>query len=118
VIFGSNAERGEAEKLQINKLSNIMDFVGLLEINKTIAFIKRCALFISGDEGLMHIAAALNVPTISLFGPTNGEAIAPYWNKGVIIKSQEDCSPCYDNEDYRKECKDRRCMESIEVEAV
>jgi|GEM_PF-638788 len=118
VIFGSNAERSEVEKLQIDKLSNIMDFVGLLEINKTIAFIKRCDLFISGDGGLMHIAAALNVPTISLFGPTNSEVIAPYWNNGVVIKSKLPCSPCYDNEDYRKECKDVRCMESIRVEEV
>lgn len=118
-IFGSSAERIEVEKLHINKISNVLDFVGRLEINKTIAFIKRCDLFVSGDGGLMHIASALNVPTVSLFGPTDSEVIAPYWNKGIIIKSQEDCSPCYDNEDYRRGCKKAvKCMKSITVEEV
>ena len=55
---------------------------GLLAVNEslkhTAALIRACDLMISNDSGLMHVAAALGVPTLGIFGPTNPSRTAPY----------------------------------------
>jgi heptosyltransferase-2 len=61
----------------------------------------------------MHVASALGIPLIALFGSTSDVATSPY-NGGRVIHKHVPCSPC-----YRRECPiDFRCMKSIEVQEV
>lgn len=53
----------------------------------TAALIARCALFVSNDSGLMHIAASQNVPTFGLFGPTDERRTAPWGPHGHVIRA-------------------------------
>lgn len=61
----------------------------------TTALIARCALFVSNDSGLMHIAASQNIPTFGLFGPTDERRTAPWGPHGHVIRSSG-TQPTYD----------------------
>jgi ADP-heptose:LPS heptosyltransferase len=65
----------------------------------------------------MHIAAALDIPTIALFGPTDPKKTGPYgWqsnNNLKVIRADIPCNPC-----RKKECADLVCMDNIKVETV
>ncbi|MDX2291719.1 MULTISPECIES: glycosyltransferase family 9 protein, partial [Streptomyces] len=54
-----------------------VDLVGRLTIPEAAACLRRCALFVGNDSGLMHLAAAAGTPTLGLFGPTPAEEYAP-----------------------------------------
>ena len=80
-----------------------------LRIRETAALIKKCSLFISNDSGLMHIAAALKVPVVALFGPTDTKIVGPYGTPNIIIKRDFTCRPCWSSETYGQ-IPDCRCM--------
>ncbi len=58
--------------------------------------IGKCELFVSNDNGLMHLADILNVPVVALFGMTNKLRNGP-WNNGKVVSLALPCSPCYRN---------------------
>jgi heptosyltransferase-2 len=68
----------------------------------------------SNDSGLMHIAGALGIPTIAIFGSTNPAATSPAGDRSVLITKAVSCSPC-----LKKVCPtDFRCMELIGADEV
>jgi heptosyltransferase-2 len=82
-------------------------------LRELVAYIQACDLFLTNDSGPMHIASALGVPLLALFGSTSDVATSPY-KGGIVIHKHVACSPC-----YRRECPiDFRCMKLIEVEEV
>jgi heptosyltransferase-2 len=93
----------------------IIDLTGKTTLWQLGAIIKRCNLYITCDSGPMHISAALNTPTIALFGPTDPVRHRPYGDGHIVIKKDMKCSPC-----YKRECKYKSfaCMEAIKVEDV
>jgi heptosyltransferase-2 len=101
----------EVQKLARAKLINL---AGKTTLREAIYLISQCRLFISNDSGLMHIAGALNIPTIALFGSTNPVTTAPAGNKSIIVRREVSCSPC-----LKETCPtDFRCMKLISVEDV
>jgi ADP-heptose:LPS heptosyltransferase len=61
----------------------------------------------------VHIASALNTPTIAVYGPTNPDRYGPYKNPASkVIRPVVDCAPCY-KDGYIKDCKDMKCWNSI-----
>jgi ADP-heptose:LPS heptosyltransferase len=59
------------------------------------AFIQKCSFMVSNDSGPMHIAAALGIPTLGIFGPTNPRQQGPYGDKNRWIRNEElDCLEC------------------------
>ena len=79
-------------------------------------------LFIAGDTGPLHMAAALGVKTIGLFGPTSPELVGPAGERAVNLRGKTDCAPCYLPGTVHKreflKCADNVCMKSISVEKV
>ena len=95
------------------KLSHL-DLTGKTDLRTAVSLIASCRLFISNDSGLMHVAGALNIPTIAIFGSTNPMTTAPVGEKSLIIYKDVDCSPC-----LKKTCTaDFRCMDSIGTDEV
>ena len=79
-----------------------------------MALIERCQFFVTNDSGLMHIAAALNVPMVAIFGSTNPVATGPRSKKARIVQKPVDCAPC-----LKPKCPtDYRCMLGIEPDEV
>lgn len=73
-----------------------------------------CRLFVTNDSGAMHVASALRVPTVAIYGPTDWIATAPSGPISRIVREPVECSPC-----MLRECPiDHRCMERISPGAV
>ena len=93
-----------------------------LPITKTAAIIKKCNLFITNDSGLMHIASAMRVKTVALFGPTNPAWLHPWGTDYKIVRVDLPCSPCFYYSQKPLNCKrkekDYLCMKAITVEMV
>lgn len=93
---------------------NVINLAGKTSLNELIALISLCSCFLSNDSGPMHIAAALNVPLVALFGSTNEVKTGPYNPLSTVIHKHVACSPC-----YKRTCPiDFRCMTSIQVDEV
>ena len=84
-------------------------------VRELAAILGRCQLFIGGDTGPLHLAAALGVPTVALFGPTTPERNGPYGPYGRVIHHELPCSHC-----YQGVCPGygTRCLTSMTVEEV
>ena len=73
-----------------------------------------CAVYLSNDSGAMHIAAALGVPSVTVFGPTDETATGPVGPKARLVREPVECSPC-----LKRECPiDHRCMTRVTPERV
>ncbi len=93
--------------------SRVMNLSARTNLSQLMALISRCDLLLTNDSGPMHIAAALGVPLVALFGSTNEKVTGPY-PRGSVIHKQVACSPC-----YKRTCPiDFRCMRGISVEEV
>ena len=99
VIFGGPDEQDIAldiEKLLIKKdVKNYKNLAGQTTIPELINHISNLDLFITGDSGPMHVAAAFEVPTVAIFGPTKDDETSQWMNeKSIIVKKNLDCQPC------------------------
>ncbi|HEV8051858.1 MAG TPA: lipopolysaccharide heptosyltransferase II [Parachlamydiaceae bacterium] len=93
--------------------SRVINFAGKTTIRELMALIESCDVMLTNDSGPMHIAAALNVPLVALFGSTSDVKTGPYGG-GTVIHKRVECSPC-----YKRVCPiDFRCMKQIEVDEV
>ncbi|MFZ3116265.1 MAG: glycosyltransferase family 9 protein, partial [Syntrophales bacterium] len=92
----------------------LVDLAGKTGLRSAVALVARCRLFISNDSGLMHVAGALNIPTIAIFGSTNPTTTSPLGERSTVISRYMSCSPC-----LKTTCPtDFRCMDAITVDAV
>jgi ADP-heptose:LPS heptosyltransferase len=62
-----------------------------LPFSQFLGLVARCDLFIGVDTGPSHVAAALGVPTIGIFGPTSSIIAAPSGEKSVALQAEKDC---------------------------
>lgn len=113
VFFGDKAGAPLVDAICANLPSRVINLAGKTSLRELMALIQACHLFLTNDSGPMHVASALGIPLIALFGSTSAVATGPY-NGGKVIHKHVPCSPC-----YRRECPiDFRCMKSIEVQEV
>jgi heptosyltransferase-2 len=114
IVMGGKSDGETAQDVQRLAQTKLINLSGKTTLREAIYLISRCHLFISNDSGLMHIAGALNIPTIAIFGSTNPATTAPVGNKSIIVRKEVSCSPC-----LKETCPtDFRCMKQISVEDV
>jgi len=99
VIFGGPDETDIANDIEQalidNGIKNYNNLAGNTNITELIDKIANLDLFITGDSGPMHVAAAFQVPTVSIFGPTKDDETSQWMNKkSIIVKKNLDCQPC------------------------
>ncbi|WP_299549805.1 lipopolysaccharide heptosyltransferase II [uncultured Helicobacter sp.] len=106
--------------------NSLLNLSGQTTIPQLMAYFSHLDLLLTNDSGPMHIAAALGIPTLALFGPTNSKETAPFYAPKATIISLETlgqklpCMPCMqrtcpllkDSKDYHK------CMRSLTPELV
>lgn len=95
VLFGSIEDSTLGECLLHGNEAGVLNFVGKHSIRISAAIMSKCALMVTNDTGPMHIAAALGVPTVAVFGPTGAKEKLPPGNFFFGIQSSLHCSPCY-----------------------
>ncbi|MDH4099782.1 MAG: glycosyltransferase family 9 protein [Nitrospirota bacterium] len=86
------------------------------EIHEVASFLKGCRAHVGNDSGITHLAAALGVPTLALFGPTDPAVWAPRGAHVKVLEGEADCAPC--TEEERRQCRNRVCLDSLTVDTV
>jgi len=118
-LVGSAKDKTLAE--EIAGVSGLGDRVrvlaGDLTLSQTAALIGRAERFIGGDSGLAHLASALAVPTVVLFGPSDPMKWAARGPRHAVVRRSLACSPCFIF-GYHKLCHSIACMAEITVDDV
>ena len=96
VLTGRESERAYVQGVidRTNHSHRCFNAAGLLTIPELCALLRNCRLLISNDSGPVHLAAALGVPTIALFGPESPLFYGPVGNRAVNLYAGLPCSPC------------------------
>lgn len=99
VIFGGPAEVDMAndieKELQQANVNNYQNIAGKTSIRELCQKIGGLDMFVTGDSGPMHVAAAYKIPTVAIFGPTKDTETNQWKNpKGLIVKREMECAPC------------------------
>lgn len=119
LLFGSLDELEVSQRLESVMSNRPILLTGKLSLRETLAVVAECGLFVSNDSGLMHVAAALRVPMVGIFGPTIPSKNAPYGDedKCVAMSKNLPCSPCYRMYE-RFNCDTLECLKSISAGEV
>lgn len=95
VLVGGREDRDIVAQLGVD-FPRLLNVVGVLKLEETAELLQRSRLFIGNDSGPLHLAAALQVPTIGLFGPTNPRQFYPYNPpRHTFVYQAISCSPCF-----------------------
>lgn len=97
--------------------ARVVNLVGKCNIKESIAALSFCHCSVGIDTGMQHVAAALNIPSVSIFGPTNPKRCGGYCSKSVFVESDVPCKYCYGSKLYVN-CFDRKCLANIRPKAV
>lgn len=91
-----------------------ISLVGETSLREFLAVLANAHLFIGNDSGAMHLAAAVGLPQVIIFGPTDGAATGPVNARAQLVRQPVSCSPC-----FLRHCPvDHRCMTRVTLEAV
>lgn len=116
-VFGAREELAVCEGVQqhVEALGQAcVNFAGATSIADFIEMAAACDVFLTNDSGPMHIASALGVPTVAIFGATDHIATGPTGPLSRVVREPVDCSPC-----LLRECPiDHRCMTRVTAERV
>ncbi|MGM0601836.1 MAG: lipopolysaccharide heptosyltransferase I [Bacillota bacterium] len=116
IIFtGSKKDRKKIEAFEKKDSNNYVNLAGKTSLKELAAVYKRADLYIGGDTGPTHLAAALGVKVISLMGPTDPDTHGPYGRGNTVIQDNSlECIGC-----WQRSCsRDKKCMKLITVEQV
>jgi len=95
-------------------VQQVVDLAGKTNLRELAAILKKAKLFIGNDSGVMHMASALDIPVVSIFGPTDPHYTGPQNTRSVVVVKQLECTPCY----LREPCTHRRCLAELDAETV
>ena len=86
-----------------------------MPLGESIDLMAQATRVVANDSGLMHVAAALGVPVIGLFGPTSPEHTPPLSESAQVVWSRPECAPC-----FKKQCplSHHACMHELLPEQV
>lgn len=115
VLLGAASERALADQIRVHCRSHPISLVGQTNLRELACLISQAALVVCLDSGPMHIAAALDKPTIALFGSTDPARTGPWSSSAEVVRVELDCSPC-----LRRVCplRHHRCLRDLTVERV
>ncbi len=114
ILFGTTGEAAVSAAIQAGLDQAALDLTGQTEIAELPALLSRCTAFLGNDSGAMHVAAAVGLPVVAVFGPTNPHGTAPVTPRCTIVQEKPYCSPCF----LRRCPTDHRCMKAIAPERV
>jgi len=112
VLAGTRAEAELVKRIVAAMQSRGVSLVGQTSLPEFLALLSRAQFFIGNDSGAMHLAAAVGLPSVMIFGPTDEAGTGPLSLRAHIVKQPVSCSPC-----FLRHCPvDHRCMTRVGVE--
>jgi heptosyltransferase-2 len=116
-LFGSADERPLCDEITAMLRARgheVHNFAGSTTLAEFIELGAACSVYLTNDSGAMHIASALAVPTVAIFGATDDVATGPTGPLARVVRHPVECSPC-----LLRECPiDHRCMTRVDSETV
>lgn len=116
-IFGSKGERELCEQVATSiTAAGVLakNFAGETTLAEFIDLAAACRVYLTNDSGAMHIASALGIPTVAVFGATDDRTTGPTGVLARVVREPVECSPC-----LKRECPiDHRCMTRVSAERV
>ncbi len=113
-VVGAPEERPLAERVTAAARSRPVDWCGRFDLRTLKAVVRRARLLVCNDAGARHVAVALGVPCVAIFGPTSVEKTALNLERVRVFESEVGCRPC-----YHRHCPiDHRCMHEVSPRAV
>ena len=117
-IFGSKDERDlcqtVATAVSASIVKPVKNFAGETTLAEFIDLAAACRVYLTNDSGAMHIASALGIPTVAIFGATDDQTTGPTGPLARVVREPVECSPC-----LKRECPiDHRCMTRVSAARV
>jgi heptosyltransferase-2 len=123
LVVGGRGDRADASRVLAAAGDSGIDAVGSTTVRQMGALMERCRVFVGNDSGPMHVAAALDVPVLAIFGPGSPSRTAPWMpsDRFIALSNGFPCSPC--RQDFFRECDPApslkpMCLETIPVESA
>jgi lipopolysaccharide heptosyltransferase I len=108
VLAGSSADAGLARQIPAK-----FNLIAKTSLRQIVALLERAQLVIGNDTGPMHMAAALGIPLVCPYGPTDPRRTGPFERPESVVRINLPCSPC-----YSRTCSHRSCMEWLGIAPV
>jgi heptosyltransferase-2 len=117
LLFGSAGERALCQQVATDLQTagvDVRNLAGETSLREFIELAAACRLFLTNDSGAMHVASALGVPTVAVFGATDDTTTGPTGPLARVIRAHAECSPC-----LLRDCPiDHRCMTGMTSDSV
>ena len=114
ILFGTAGERAVADAISAAMRRPPIDLIGKTSMAELPGLLSECQLFLGNDSGAMHVAAAVGVPVVAIFGSTDPNGTAPVTPRCSIVQEKPYCNPCF----LRRCPTDHRCMTRVLPPAV
>jgi heptosyltransferase-2 len=114
ILFGTTSEANVSKAISEEMGRSPINLTGRTTIADLPALLSQCHLFVGNDSGAMHVAAAVGLPVVAVFGPTDPHGTAPVTPRCTIVQEKPYCSPCF----LRRCPTDHRCMTKVTAEMV
>jgi heptosyltransferase-3 len=115
LVGGDEREVALAEEIRARAHSSLVVVAGRTTLLQYAAVLRRCSLFVGNDNGPMHMAAAVGIPVVALFGPSDPAEWGPRGTRSEVLYKRLDCRGCFHPTCERGELN---CMKQISVEEV
>ena len=116
LVFGGPGEARLGQEISAQVGRSCFNLCNKTGLREALALIDCCHAFVTNDSGLMHVAAALDIPQVAIIGPTDPRATSPLSPASRMVRQNGSCelAPC-----LKVDCPlDHRCMTGIDVDSV
>ena len=119
IIVGADKEKDTAEEVTActKGNSNVHNLTGKTSMIELMYVLKQAEICLCNDSGVMHLASALNMKGVAVFGSTDPYATGPIAGKWIVLLNKQNCSPCFSRKCTNPE-KDYKCLNSISTQNV
>ncbi|HUL33917.1 MAG TPA: lipopolysaccharide heptosyltransferase II [Candidatus Eisenbacteria bacterium] len=114
ILFGTPGEFAVSAAIAAGLQRPPINLTGKTSIADLPALLSQCQVFLGNDSGAMHVAAAVGLPVVAIFGPTDPDGTAPVTPRATIVQQKPYCSPCF----LRRCPTDHRCMTAVTPASV
>lgn len=111
VLLGAGKQVKTGEKIETHfSNARVINLAGKTNLQQMAGILSKAKASVGPDSGPGHVSSAVNVPYISIFGPTNPNRVAPFKSENFVVKSKLACSPC-----WKRKCPglNRLCMRLV-----
>lgn len=115
VVVGSVKEKEIGDEIIKGLPFPALNLSGDLSFTTSAAVVEKSSCFIGNDGGLVHLATALRVPVIGVYGPVDPKVYGPYHAKNslAVYKKNLECRPCYKKFRYNAACEKNECVQEL-----